>query len=106
MKQFILLLKGKEQLDYSEEKLQERISEYRRWVAEIEPIFVSDNRLERVGTWIQSKEEINTDGPFLESKEIIAGYIILKSKSLQEATIYASGCPLIKYFEIFVRPIA
>lgn len=105
MEQFLLLLKGKKELDYSPEELQRRIGEYRKWVDDIKEFYVTDNRLEREGVHIKSMDYIKTDGPFLEAKEIIAGFIILKSASLEDAKNLALTSPLLKYFEIIVRPI-
>ena len=105
MKQYLLLLKGKQELDYSPEELQKRIEEYRKWVNSIETHYISDNRLERNGAHISDKDKIKTDGPFLESKEIIAGFIIIQAINLEQAIEISNTSPLLKYFEIFVRPI-
>lgn len=105
MKQYLILLKGKKQLDYSPEELQKRLEEYREWVSTIKEHYVADNRLEREGAHIRIKDEITTDGPFLEAKEIIAGFIIIKAMSLEEAIKISNSSPLLNYFEIFVRPM-
>lgn len=105
MKQFLLLLKGKKELDYSPDQLQKRLEEYRSWVREIHDHYESDNRLERRGVYLKNEKEILTDGPFLDAKEIIAGFIMIKAESLEEATKIALGSPLLQYFEIFVRPV-
>ncbi|WP_044634145.1 YciI family protein [Neotamlana sedimentorum] len=105
MKQYLLLLKGKKELDYSPEQLQKRLEEYRTWVTTIEEHYVADNRLERIGAHISQKNEITTDGPFLEAKEIIAGFIIIKATNLDEAVTISNSSPLLNYFEIYVRPM-
>lgn len=105
MKQFLLLLKGKKELDYSPEQLQKRLEEYREWVLTIQDNYVTDNRLERTGAHINQKNEIKTDGPFLEAKEIIAGFIIIKATDLDEAIFISKSSPLLNYFEIYVRPM-
>ncbi|MEL7124464.1 MAG: YciI family protein [Bacteroidota bacterium] len=105
MKQFLILLKGKKKLDYSPEELQKRLEEYRAWVTTIEKHYISDNRLEQLGAHLKSKNNIQMDGPFLEAKEIIAGFIIIKAVDLEEAIDISKTSPLLKYFEIYVRPI-
>lgn len=105
MKQYLLLLKGKKELDYSPEQLQKRLEEYRQWVTLIEDHYVTDNRLERVGAHIPEQGNIKTDGPFLEAKEIIAGFIIIKADSLEQAIAISDTSPLLNYFEIYVRPM-
>ena len=105
MKQFLILLKGKKKLDYSPEELQKRLEEYRAWVATIEKHYVSNNRLEQYGAHIKSENNIQKDGPFLEAKEIIAGFIIIQAIDLEEAIEISKTSPLLNYFEIYVRPI-
>lgn len=105
MRQYLLLLKGKKELDYSPAQLQARLQAYREWVASIEAHYVTDNRLEARGAHIREPDQIATDGPFLEAKEIIAGYIILAAADLEQATALANSSPLLSYFEILVRPI-
>ena len=105
MKQYLILLKGKMELDYSPEQLQKRLEAYREWVATIEENYVADNRLEKRGAFIHQKDNIVTDGPFLESKEVIAGFIILQAESLDQAIQIANRSPLLNYFELYVRPI-
>ncbi len=105
MKQYLLLLKGKGDLDYSPDELQKRLQEYRKWVQTIQPHYISNNRLKRKGVHIKGKGDVKTDGPFLETKEIIAGFIIIKANNINQATSIAESSPLLNYFEIFVRPM-
>ena len=105
MKQYLIVLKGKMALDYSPDQLQKRLEEYRAWVAGIQDHYVADNRLERTGAHITEKDEVVMDGPFLEAKEIIAGFIILKAKDLNEAIRISNTSPLLNYFEFYVRPL-
>jgi hypothetical protein len=105
MKQFLILIKGKHELDYSPEQLQARLEEYREWVNSIAPNYVSDNRLDRRGAHIKEQDNIQTDGPFLEAKEIIAGFVIIRASDLKEATRIANSSPLLQYFELIVRPM-
>jgi hypothetical protein len=46
------------------------------------------------------------DGPFAESQEAVAGYILLRVASLEEATAIAKECPGLEYgMSVEVRPI-
>lgn len=105
MNQYLLLLKGKKELDYSPRELQKRIEEYRAWVSTIKEYYITDNRLERKGAYILEKDNIKKDGPFLEAKEIIAGFIIIQAPDLDEAIRISITSPLLNYFEILVRPM-
>jgi len=61
--------------------------------------------LENTGALIQSADQIITDGPFLEPKEIIGGYIIINANDLDEAISEAKHCPLLEHCQIMVRPV-
>jgi hypothetical protein len=47
-----------------------------------------------------------TDGPFLESKEIIAGFFLIQAKNQDEANKIARSSPHLGLYSIEVRPIA
>jgi hypothetical protein len=47
------------------------------------------------------------DGPFVESKEAVAGYILLRAANLVEATNLAKECPGLDYeMRVEIRPIS
>jgi hypothetical protein len=50
------------------------------------------------------KDRIVTDGPFTETKELVAGYSIWQVKSMEEAIAWVKRCPLTDS-EVEVRPI-
>ncbi len=105
MKQYLILLKGNKGLDYAPEALQKRLEEYREWVSSIAEHYVTDNRLEHSGAYIDKKGSIKMDGPFLEAKEIIAGFIIITAENIEQAIAISNTSPLLQYFEMIVRPI-
>ena len=50
------------------------------------------------------KDRIVTNGPFAETKELIAGYSIWQVKSMEEAIDWVKRCPMTDA-EIEIRPI-
>lgn len=34
-----------------------------------------------------------TDGPYIEGKDVVGGYLLIKAKDLKEATALTKGCP-------------
>lgn len=46
-----------------------------------------------------------TDGPFIETKEWIAGFDVLECGTLQEAIEIASRHPMARYGQIEIRPV-
>jgi hypothetical protein len=45
------------------------------------------------------------DGPFAETKELLAGFYLVDAKDLNEAIRIGSGIPTAKYGSIEVRPV-
>ena len=46
-----------------------------------------------------------TDGPFIETKEQMAGFVLLEARDMNEAVRLAAGIPLAEIGTIEVRPI-
>ena len=46
-----------------------------------------------------------TDGPFIESKEQMAGFVLIEARDLNEAVRLAAGIPIAELGTIEVRPI-
>lgn len=46
-----------------------------------------------------------TDGPFVESKEQMAGFILIEARDMNEAVRLAAGVPIAEIGTIEVRPI-
>jgi hypothetical protein len=53
------------------------------------------------------KDRIVTDGPFTETKELVAGYWIWEVKSMEEAVTWLKRCPnpMTEDSEVEIRPI-
>jgi hypothetical protein len=45
------------------------------------------------------------DGPFVEAKEVIAGYLVIEADSLDEAVKIASDCPNVEFGSVEVREV-
>ena len=43
------------------------------------------------------KAKVVTDGPFVESKEIVGGYSVVQADTVQAAAKLASGCPGLQF---------
>jgi hypothetical protein len=46
-----------------------------------------------------------TDGPFMETKEMLAGFIVIEARDLNEAVRIGAGIPLAKLGVVEVRPL-
>lgn len=54
---------------------------------------------------VRSSETIVTDGPFLEAKEYLAGYLVVDCDSLERATEIAASWPDARFCAMEVRPV-
>ena len=106
MKEYLLILKGDGMNHLSPNELQNILSKYQQWVNALGDHYLGGQRLEENGAFLTSKEKaILTDGPFLEPKEIIAGFFLIKAKNLEAATEIVQSSPHLGYYNIEIRPI-
>lgn len=105
MQQFLLLLNSKASRDITSQELERRLNEYQEWIKTIPEHYISDNRLDKGGAYVAQDKPVKTDGPFAEINEIIAGFVIIQAQDLDAAAKITQTSPLLKYFDIAVRPI-
>ena len=69
---------------------------------------IAGQPLEREGRLVSGANgSVLSDGAFIESKEAIGGYFLLKVDTLEEAVTIAQGCPGLSYgIQVEVRPVA
>ena len=100
MKEFLLMFRmdvTTPQPPQSPEQLQAMMKPWQDWMGSIaaqDKLVSAGNRLEPDGKVIQQKG-IVTNGPYVEIKEAIGGYTIVKADSIDEATELAKGCPIL-----------
>lgn len=54
---------------------------------------------------VRNGETLVTDGPFAETKELLAGFYLLDARDLNEALLLAAKIPPARYGSIEVRPV-
>lgn len=81
----------------SPDQLQEYMKQYHDWVGGIaaQNKFSGGKGLSTEGKVLKSNNVI-TDGPFVEIKESIAGFIMIKANDFADAVKIAEGCPILK----------
>ena len=111
MNEFLLVFRrnavsAEEQL--SPEQMQGMMKHWQDWIGGIaaqNKLVSPGNRLGGEGRVLKS-DTIITNGPYVEIKEAIGGYIIIKADSLDEATELSKGCPIFAANgNVEVRPI-
>jgi hypothetical protein len=97
MKEFLLLFRGgdTERKQLSPEQIQEHMKRWQQWIGSIAQNgqLVGAQPLENGGKVLSGTAKKLTDGPFMEGKEILGGYVLLKVKDIEEAIKISEGCP-------------
>jgi hypothetical protein len=91
------------------DEMQQQMQKWGAWIQEgfqkgwmVNP----GDALTQEGRVVNAKKVV-TDGPFVESKEIVGGYSLVQAESLDAAAQLAKGCPgLLFGGTVEVRPLA
>lgn len=79
-----------------------------KWVEQIAEStgYLAGEPLEPNGRYVR-KNEVLSDGPFIESKEGVSGFTIISAENIEQATAIAQMCPLVirGIAAIEVRPL-
>ncbi|HEY4656430.1 MAG TPA: YciI family protein [Cyclobacteriaceae bacterium] len=105
MQEFLLILKGDGMSTLSPDEMQQLLLKYKAWVQKLGDQYVAGQRLQNKGSFMKNKDNVMTDGPFLEPKEMIAGYFVIRAKDQNEADTIALSSPHLGLYQIEVRPL-
>ncbi len=100
MKEFLLIFRRENTAanpPMSPEQIQAMMKPWQDWIGSIaaqNKLVTAGNRLEADGKVVKPGNII-TNGPYVEIKEAIGGYTIVKADSLEEATEISKGCPIL-----------
>ena len=101
MKEYLLLFRGGSRPDMtpSAEQSQGHMQRWMQWMGNLtkEGKFIGAQPLNATGKKIAGEKKIITDGPFMEGKEMVGGYLICKAGTYEEAVDIAKGCPILEY---------
>jgi hypothetical protein len=110
MEKFLLLIREdmEKRKKLSDEDFQDCIHRMGLWIEEMAETgnYVAAEPLHPSGRYV-NKDAILSDGPFIEAKEAISGYFIIKAENLAQAAAIAQNCPQVlnNISVIEVRPI-
>lgn len=81
------------------EQMQAMMKQWQDWMGGIaaqNKLASSGNRLSSEYSKVVKPNNVITNGPYVEMKEAVGGYIIVKAASVDEAAELAKGCPILK----------
>lgn len=93
----------------SPEEMQQVADHWMAWFKRLtdEGTAIAGNPLEKQGRIVGKEGRVLADGPFVESKESIGGYFLLRVDTMDEAVAIARECPGLPYgIRVEVRPVA
>ena len=100
MKEFLLLFRGNEaeRKHSSPEQIEALMKRWQDWIGGIAATgnMLGAQPLENGGKVIKGPSKKITDGAFMEGKEILGGYVLLKAKTIEEASKIGEGCPILE----------
>jgi hypothetical protein len=114
MHDFMLLFRASEAEHHehmgTREKAAETMRAWLAWVRELEAnghLTDAGQPLECSGTMVWGTNKVVVDGPYVEAKDLVLGFMIVRSPGLDQAVTLAKGCPILEgYGSVEVRPVA
>jgi hypothetical protein len=100
MKEFLYLFRGGDAGDMdpiqSPEQWEKHMIQWKKWMVSLaeQGKLTGGQPLNKEGKVLTGSGKKITDGPFVEGKEIVGGYLLVKANDLKEATELAKGCPI------------
>lgn len=109
MSQYLILLYENESFyaDASPEVLDEVMQAHNRFAGQVTELgakILGGNALQPTSTATTIRDDVVTDGPFIESKEALGGYYLIEANDLDQALAVAKLCPA-NQGGVEVRPI-
>ena len=91
------------------ESAQQSMQLWLAWIRELESKGHLKNRgqpLDRTGKVVRGRKKLVTDGPYVEAKDMVLGFIIIEARDLAQATKLAAGCPMLEGDgSVEIRPV-
>jgi hypothetical protein len=101
MSEFLLLFRGGRYngAEQSVEERQAHMQKWMQWMGELKEKgkMLGAQPLESSGKTVTGNKKIVADGPFMEGKEMVGGYLICIADSFDEAVEISKDCPILEF---------
>ncbi len=80
------------------EQAQQSLKAWLDWIRDLETKGHLQNPgqpMARTGKVVRGPKKIVTDGPFVESKDMVLGFIVVEARDVTQAIDLANGCPML-----------
>ena len=100
MKEFLLLFRGGDAMrgNRSPEYMQAHMQKWMQWMESLkdQEKLLGAQPLMVTGKTISSSKKVVSDGPFMEGKEMVGGYLLCRANDYNEAIEISKGCPILE----------
>ena len=110
MEKFLYLFRGGDFHNgkQSPEVMQAHMQKWMGWMGDLtkKGTLLGGEPLQMTGMQVNGTKKAVTDGPFVEAKEMVGGYLLINAKDIKEAVEISKSCPILDIDgKIEVRPI-
>jgi hypothetical protein len=108
MQKYMFLFRGGDaaRAASSPEEMQQHLKKWGAWFQGLGGKFLGGEPLELSGKVLSGSKKALSDGPFAEAKDLVGGYAIVSTETLDAAVEIARGCPIFEHDGILeVRPV-
>jgi hypothetical protein len=100
--EFVLLFRASEagvhQAMATAERAQRSMAAWLHWVRDLEAkghLVQPGQPLAMTGKVVRGPDKLVTDGPFVEVKDLVLGFMVIRASDAAEAEALAKGCPML-----------
>ena len=101
MKEYLFLFRGGDakMLHQSADKWQPHMQRWMQWMGGLSEKgqLISAQPLDQGGKQVYGTKKVVTDGPFMEGKEMVGGYLMCKAPNYDDAVEISKGCPILEF---------
>src|SRR4051812_14443228 len=101
MKEYLFLFRGGDgrTLQQSPERWQAHMQKWMEWMGGLsaQGSLVGAQPLDGTGRQVAGTGKVVTDGPFMEGKEMVGGYLMCRADNYDGAVEISKGCPILEF---------
>jgi hypothetical protein len=109
MSEFLFLFRGSNRVARSPEEMQKSMQKWVAWFKELNGKGVvkdPGNPLDTSGKVVRGRSKDVHDGPYAETKDLVNGYVVIQTATIDGAVELSWGCPILEDGgSVEVRPI-
>lgn len=91
-------------------RAQKSLQSWLAWIRDLEArghLKHPGHPIDATGKVVRGKERVVTDGPYVEAKDLVLGFIVVEARDLAEAAELSKGCPMLDGDgSVEIRPVA